>query len=58
MKTYTVTVREKYDSYVEIEANSPEEALEKVKNGEGREVACEYNSTLPSDTWNVHHEDD
>ena len=58
MKTYTITVKEIHDSYVEIQANSPQEALEKVKNGEGCEVDCEYHSTLDSSTWNVHENDE
>lgn len=55
---YTVTVKEIHDSYVEVEADSPEQALEKVKNGEGDEVCLEYNSTLDQfDIWNVHEND-
>lgn len=54
MKTYTITVKEIHDSYVEVEANSPEEALEKCKNGEGDEIAVEYVRTLDESTWNVH----
>lgn len=54
MKTYTVTVKEVHDSFVTIQANSPEEALEMIKRGDGHEVDIEYNRTLPSDTWYVH----
>lgn len=54
MKTYTVTVKEIHDSYVEVEADSPEEAIAKVADGEGCEVDCEFNSTLDSSTWNAH----
>ena len=50
---YTVTVKEIYDSYVEIEAESPEEALKKVRGGEGDEVDQEYYSTMDSSTWDV-----
>ena len=54
MKTYTITVKEVHDSFVEVQANSPKEALEKVKNGEGNEVDIEYSRTLDSSTWSVH----
>lgn len=54
---YTITVKEVHDSYVEIEADSPEQAIEKVKAGEGEEVSIEYNRTLDSETWNVHEND-
>lgn len=50
---YTVTVKEIYDSYVEIEAESPEEALKKVREGEGDEVDQEYHSTMDSSHWDV-----
>lgn len=57
MKTYTVTVKQVHDSYVEVEANSPEEAIIKVEQGEGEEVEFSYAFTLDSDgtiPWNVH----
>lgn len=40
METYTVRVSEDYYKYVEVEAESEEEACEKAFYGEGKEVGC------------------
>ena len=53
MAKYTVLVREVHISHMEVEADSPEEAIEKVKEGEGDEATCEYSHTLDDDTWSV-----
>lgn len=43
---YTVEVREVHVSSMEVEADSPEDAREKFKDGEGEEILCEYSHTL------------
>lgn len=53
MKKYVVLRREVHVSHVEVEAESPEEAKEKVFEGEGDEVFLEYSHTLDSCTWTV-----
>ena len=52
-KVYYVQVREVHVSTREIVADSPEDALEKVKDGEGDEITCEYSHTLDDDTWSI-----
>jgi len=53
MKKYYVLVSEVHVSTMEIEAETPEEALEKVAEGEGDEIICEYSYTLEPDSWKV-----
>ena len=52
---YMVNMREVHIQPVRIEASSSEEAIEKVKEGEGEYVdnALEYNHTLSSEYWTV-----
>ncbi len=50
---YCVLVREVHVSTMEIEAANPIEAIQKVKDGQGEEVICEYSHTLDPDTWSV-----
>lgn len=50
---FLVGVREVHVSTMEIEAESPEEAMRLVKDGAGREVMCEYSHTLDPDLWTV-----
>lgn len=51
MKTFVVARKEVHISYVEIDAETPEEAEDKVAQGEGEEILCEYDYTLPQDRW-------
>lgn len=55
MKKYFVTVKEVWNQVVEIEANSKEEALKFVSDGQGEYLdgLLEYNYTLDPDVWNV-----
>lgn len=50
---YLVTTQEVYSQEVLIEADSPEEAIEKVEQGKGEEGELEYNCTLDHDSWTV-----
>lgn len=53
MPKFNVLIREVHVSTREIEADSPEEAIRLVEEGEGDEVMCEYSHTLDPDTWTV-----
>jgi len=55
METYYVNIREVWIQPVEIEADSPEEALAMVSNGGGLYVdnGLEYSDTLDNDKWSV-----
>jgi hypothetical protein len=53
MAEYYVLVREVHVSYRKVEASSPEEAKNKVCDGEGDEVQLEYSHTLDSDKWTI-----
>ena len=53
MPKFVVNIREVHVSSREIEAESAEEALRLVKDGEGEEILCEYSHTLDEDTWTV-----
>lgn len=57
MPKYTVLVREIHVSHMEIEAENPEEAIDKIANGEGQEVCLEYDDTMDSCHWTVDDED-
>ncbi len=46
MKKYRVLVEELHISHMVVEAESPEEAKEKIMEGEGVEVSLEYGDTL------------
>lgn len=52
---YTVSVREVHIQLVDIEADNEQDAIERVKQGEGRtwDAGLEYSRTLPTDTWTV-----
>jgi hypothetical protein len=52
-KEYIVSVREVHIQEVLIEADSPEQAIEKVVKGEGENLDGEYSHTLDSDLWTV-----
>lgn len=52
MPKYLVGRREVHVAYVEIEADSPEEAISSVADGNGDESDFfEYSHTLDPDTW-------
>jgi len=53
MPKYTVLRREVHISHQEIEADSVEDAINRVVDGEGDEVYFEYSHTLDSDIWSV-----
>ena len=53
---FIVEVREVWIQPVEIEAVSEKEAIEKVREGEGKSIedGFEYSHTLSTDKWTVH----
>lgn len=54
MKKYIVTMKEVHNQEMLIEANSPEEALSKVSEGEGTaQSEAYYSYTLDSDEFEV-----
>jgi hypothetical protein len=56
MPKYVVEVREVWVQKREIEADNPNEAIQKVKNGEGEDVenGMEYSHTLEDyDNWGI-----
>ena len=53
MAKFIVEIREVHVSSREVEASSAEEAIAKVKDGDGEEICCEYSHTLGDDTWSV-----
>lgn len=52
-KSFLVGVREVHVSTMKIKAQNNTEALNKVQNGEGEEIMCEYSHTLDRDMWTV-----
>lgn len=50
---YLVEVREVHVSTIEVDASTQAEAVERVANGEGEEILCEYSHTLDKDLWTV-----
>jgi hypothetical protein len=50
---FLVGVREVHVSTVEVEAESPEEAMRLVQDGDGEEIMREYSHTLDPDLWTV-----
>lgn len=53
MKNYRVLVREVHISHMEVLANSPDDAIDAVLDGVGKETHLEYSHTLDSDHWQV-----
>lgn len=51
MPTFIVGVKEVHVQEVVIEAESEEDAIFMVENGEGENGKCEYDYTLDSDEW-------
>lgn len=58
MKKYYVSVKEVWSQIVEVEAESEDEAIEKVEMGDGNYLEgdndLEYSYTLESDAWGVY----
>jgi hypothetical protein len=53
MKRYCVQMTEVHQQDMFIDAETSEEAIKKVENGEGIEGELHYDYTLESDEWNV-----
>jgi hypothetical protein len=54
MREFTVLVREVHVSHRRVFANSPEEAIERVRDcGDEEEIARKYSHTLDPETWTV-----
>jgi len=53
MKKFNVQVKETHYQHVEIEADSKEQAIEKVREGEGQYGYLEYSDTHDSSEWRV-----
>lgn len=47
MREYVISVEERHTAYYTVEANSPEEALEKWHAGESEYTHSEFVETLP-----------
>lgn len=52
-RKYHVLVREVHTSTQEIEADSVEDAIQLIREGEGKELTCEYSYTMEPTTWSV-----
>jgi len=52
-RKYHIGVREVHVSTMLVHATSKEDAIRKVKDGEGEEVLLEYSHTLDPDIWTV-----
>jgi hypothetical protein len=50
---YDVQVREVHVQHIVVEADSPEEAVDMVRDGDGDHAAIEYSHTLGPDSWTV-----
>lgn len=48
MKTYTVTLKEVWYQFVSVDADSEEDAIKKVQDGDGAYCEMEYSHTLDS----------
>ena len=58
-RTYVVAVKEVHVQHVSIEADSYEEAISLVNDGDGDEIGeAEYTCTLESDDWDIKGPDD
>ena len=52
-KKYIVGIREVHVSHREVEADSPEEAINIAKRDLDTEVMLEYSHTMEENTWTV-----
>mgnify|MGYP000864006138 FL=1 len=57
MALYIVCVQEHWERNVEVEANSPEEALVRAKDEASYSDDLDYVEDLPEETWKVYDED-
>jgi len=56
---YRVCVKEVHNQYIWIDADSVDEAVRKVQEGEGDELGvAEYDYTLDTEQWTVEQETD
>lgn len=53
MPKYHIGVREVHIAIMEINADSKEEAIISIQEGNGEEVSLEYSHTLDSNLWTV-----
>jgi len=55
MPRYDITVREVWNQTFTVYADSPEEARQMIRDGEGETMhgSFEYNRTMDEDTWDV-----
>ena len=55
MKTFAVEVKEVWSQVYHVEANTPEEAIRRVAEGQGKiqEQEFEFSDTLDSEYWQV-----
>lgn len=53
MNTYIISVREVHVSHRQVEASSPKEALEILRDGGDEELYMEYSHQLDENTWGV-----
>lgn len=52
-KRYTILIREVHVAHHTVSANSKEEAVKMVKDGESCEEYIEYSHTMDDDTWQI-----
>lgn len=59
MRFYLVSVMEQWSQRVLIEAESPKQAIERVREGDGEYLnnSLEHVSTLDTETWSVEESD-
>lgn len=57
MRSFIVNLREVHIQPVKIKAKNEQDAIKKVKQGQGDylEGMLEYSHTLDSDTWTIEH---
>ena len=57
MKTFIVNVREVHVAHVRVKADSEDQAIDLVRDGEGDYLdRLDYSETLDSDTWKAFEE--
>ena len=52
-RAFHVGIREVHVSTRKVMARSAQEAIDKLKDGDGDEVMCEYSHTLDPELWTV-----
>ena len=53
MKPFLVRVAEVHNCYIEVLAESREDAIDKVAEGEGDVLSTDYSYTLERDLWDA-----